>query len=285
MPVSRRFIRVELDTMKLGKSTGLDDVSARFLKDGANFLIEPVQHIINMSILTEVVPDRFKDARVKPLFKKGSRLDPGNYRPVSILPVLSKVLEKAANSQLRQFLESNGLLFEYQSGFRSGHSTDTCLINLTDRIRSETAKGNVTGMVLIDLQKAFDTCDHSILLQKLSKMGVTSLDWFGSYLSDRRQCVQVGDVCSAFMCVKCGVPQGSILGPTLFLCYINDMSMVLKCHLALYADDSALLASGPDAKLVADFLSEQLTLCCSRLVDNRLSLHVGKTECMLFGTH
>ena len=285
MPVSARFIRMELSGMKVGKSTGLDDVSSRFLRDGADFLIEPIQHIINMSILTEVVPDKFKEARVKPLFKKGSRLDPGNYRPVSILPVLSKVLERAVNGQLREFLESNGILFEFQSGFRSGFSTDTCLANLTDRIRSETSKGNVTGMVLIDLQKAFDTCDHSILLQKLSRMGVGSVDWFRSYLSERKQCVQVGDICSSFMEITCGVPQGSILGPTLFLCYINDMSMVLKCHLALYADDSALVASGPNVESVSKFLSEQLSACRSWLIDNRLSLHVGKTECMLFGTH
>ena len=207
------------------------------------------------------------------------------YRPVSILPVLSKVLEKAVNKQLREFLERSGILFEYQSGFRGGHSTDTCLINLTDRIRSETEKGNVTGMVMIDLQKAFDTCDHSILLRKLSKMGITSVDWFRSYLSDRRQCVQVGDVCSSFLDIKCGVPQGSILGPTLFLCYINDMAMVLKCHLALYADDSALIASGPNVDSVAKFLTEQLESCRLWLIDNRLSLHVGKTESILFGSH
>ena len=119
---------------------------------------------------------------------------------------------------------------------------------------------------------------------KLSRMGITSVDWFRSYLSDRRQCVQVGDVCSSFMEIGCGVPQGSILGPSLFLCYINDMSVALRCHLALYADDSALIASGPDAELVANFLSEQLTSCKSWLIDNRLSLHVGKTESILFGT-
>ena len=284
MPVSGRFIREELSGMKTDKSTGLDDVSARFLKDGADFLVEPVKHIINMSILTEIVPDGFKNARVKPLFKKGSRLDPGNYRPVSILPVLSKVLEKAVNGQFRDFLETNKVLFEFQSGFRSGYSTDTCLISITDHIRSETSKGNVTGMVLIDLQKAFDTCDHSILLRKLLGMGVTSVDWFRSYLSGRQQCVQVGDTCSSFLDVTCGVPQGSILGPTLFLCYINDMSMVLKCKLALYADDSALIASGSSPGVVARFLGEQLTLCRSWLVDNRLSLHMGKTESILFGT-
>ena len=147
------------------------------------------------------------------------------------------------------------------------------------------ARGNVVGMVLIDLQKAFDTCDHSILLRKLEGMGVTSTNWFRPYLSDRRQCVQVGGCNSSFLDVSCGVPQGSILGPTLFLCYINDMSMALGCRLALYADDSALLASGPNSEQVAEFLSAQLVHCKTWLNDNRLSLHVGKTECLLFGTH
>ena len=284
MPVSGQFIRGILGSMNANKSSGLDDISAGFLKDGADFLIDPIKHIVNMSIMSEVVPDGFKDARVTPLYKKGSRLDPGNYRPVSILPVLSKILEQAVNGQLCSFLNLNGILFEFQSGFRGKYSTDTCLVNLTDHIRSETAKGNVTGMVMIDLQKAFDTCDHSVLLQKLDCMGIEP-DWFRSYLSGRRQGVKVGDTISSFLDVTCGVPQGSILGPTLFLCYINDMSVALRCRLALYADDSALMASGPDSKAVADFLSEQLSQCSAWLIDNRLSLHVGKTECILFGTH
>ena len=108
--------------------------------------------------------------------------------------VAIKVLERAVNSQLCSFLNSNGILYEFQSGFRRGYSADTCLFNLTDHIRSEMAKANVVGMVLIDLQKAFDTCDHSILLRKLKGMGVVSTDWFRSYLSDHRQCVQVGGV-------------------------------------------------------------------------------------------
>ena len=141
----------------------------------------------------------------------------------------------------------------------------------------------MTGMVMIDLRKAFDTSDHHILLRKLDCMGIGP-DWFWSYLSGWRQCVKVGDTISPFLDVTCGVPQGSILGPTLFLCYINDMSVALKCRLALYADNSALIASGPDSNTVADFLSEQLAQCSAWLVDNRLSLHVGKTECILFGS-
>ena len=156
-------------------------------------------------------------------------------------------------------------------------------MNLCDYVKMETSKGNFTGMVLIDLQKAFDCVDHQILLDKLSVMGVKSVDWFRSYLNDRQQCTQVDGFDSDFSRVTCGVPQGSILGPTLFLCFINDMSDALKCRLSLYADDSALVFSGPDPIKVADFLGSELNICRKWLIDNRLSLHFGKTECIVFG--
>ena len=229
------------------------------------------------------MPSGFKKARVKPLYKKGSRLDVGNYRPVSILPVMSKILERIVNDQLNCYLKKRNLLYDFQSGFRQGFSTETCLVNLSDSIKTQTVNGNFTGMVLIDLQKAFDCVDHSILLKKLSTMGVSSTDWFRSYLGDRFQCTQVAGIDSDFLPVNCGVPQGSILGPTLFLCYINDMSYALRCKLSLYADDSALLFSGPDPTSVAQFLSQELKTCQKWLIDNRLSLHLGKTECILFG--
>ena len=155
-------------------------------------------------------------SKVIPLFKKGSTLDPGNYRPVSILNVLSKILERAAHSQLSDYLEKRGLLFENQSGFRGGYSTDSCLIGLSDFIKEELGKGNLVGMVLIDLQKAFDTVDHTVLMGKLESIGVSSLSWFDSYLSGRKQCVDLKGTRSEFSPVSCGVPQGSILGPLLF---------------------------------------------------------------------
>ena len=120
-------------------------------------------------------------------------------------------------------------------------------MGLSEYVRRELSDGKLVGLVLLDLQKAFDCVDHGILLDKLGKMGVASVDWFRSYLSDRRQCVMVDGVLSEFRAVSCGVPQGSILGPILFLCYVNDMSISLRCHLSLYADDSTLVASGRDA--------------------------------------
>ena len=197
---------------------------------------------------------------------------------------MSKVLERAVCDQLTKYLETKKVLYGFQSGFRGKFSTETCLVELTDYIRDEVSKGNFVGMVLIDLQKAFDCVDHSILLKKLRVMGIGNLDWFRSYLSGRRQCVVVSGTQSEFKEVSCGVPQGSILGPILFLCYVNDMSCSLKCRLSLYADDSALVAAGKSVSDLSRFLSTELEACNKWMVDNRLSLHVGKTESILFGT-
>ena len=226
-----------------------------------------------------------KIARVKPLFKKNSPLDVGNYRPVSILSIVSKILERSVHLQLSNFLSENNLLFEFQSGFRDKYSTDTCLIHLLDHIRDNNAKGLFTGMVMLDLQKAFDTVDHSILCQKLEVLGVSSLNWFKSYLSDRKQYVCVSGATSSPGFVSCGVPQGSILGPLLFLIYVNDMSLSIDhdCKLILYADDSAILFSHTCVDFISKKLGKVLESCSDWLVDNKLSLHLGKTECMLFG--
>lgn len=147
-------------------------------------------------------------------------------------------------------------------------------------------KGNLIGMVLLDLQKAFDTVDHSILLMKLSAAGLGKdiLRWFNSYLSDRRQLVDVSGVHSSTANISCGVPQGSILGPLLFLIYVNDMSAVVKNKLLLYADDSGILVSGKCKADVERALEEDLHLVSEWLVDNKLSLHLGKTESILFGS-
>ena len=144
--------------------------------------------------------------------------------------------------------------------------------------------GNYTGLVLLDLQKAFDTVDHVILCKKLEAMGIASVDWFRSYLSNRTQLVSVNQVESDPLNVTCGVPQGSILGPLLFLCYVNDMASSVDCKLLLYADDSALIVSGKDTDFIANKLSHELESCRQWLVDNKLSLHLGKTECILFGS-
>ncbi|CAL4126167.1 unnamed protein product, partial [Meganyctiphanes norvegica] len=193
------------------------------------------------------------------------------------------ILERAVFVQVQKYLNDNNILYEFQSGFRKSYSTDTCLINLMDHIRMLVSKGKYVGMVLLDLQKAFDTVDHEILCKKLEGMGIDFTEWFKSYLGGRQQVVMANETTSEPGIVSCGVPQGSILGPLLFLCYVNDMPMSVKCKLLLYADDSALIVSGSDPRAIASLLSKELESCRQWLMDNKLSLHLGKTESILFG--
>ena len=182
-------------------------------------------------------------------------------------------------------MTDKNLIYHLQSGFIDKYSTDTCLIYLTDHIRKQTDIGNYTGMALLDLQKAFDTVDHQILLDKLNAMGAsnTSIGWFRSYLCNRSQLVCINGVNSDSSPIVCGVPQGSILGPLLFLAYVNDMKLSVTCKLLLYADDSALLISGKSLVNIEQQLTTQLNYVHEWLIDNRLSIHLGKTEVILFG--
>ena len=282
--VTENFVNTELSRLNPKKSYGIDGIQSKFIKDAASEIKIPITYIINLSISSNVVPNEFKYARVKPLFKKGNRNLPENYRPVSILTVVSKVLEKAIFIQFENYLKNNNILYNHQSGFRKRHSTDTCIINLLDYLRTNVSEGNYVGMVLLDLQKAFDTVDHNILCGKLRQMGVGSIEWFKSYLGSRKQLVNIDGINSEPGTVSCGVPQGSLLGPLLFLCYVNDMPISIKCKLLLYADDSAILVSGTDPKIISHILSNELDNANKWLIDNKLSLHLGKTESILFGT-
>ena len=189
------------------------------------------------------------------------------------------------HDQSHQYMHDMNLLYEYQSGFRKSYSTDTCLMHLTDYIQLEMDKGNYVGMILLDLQKAFDTVNHDILLGKMKPMGCSNsaVKWFRSYLSDRKQLIDLSGTRSELDRIACGVPQGSILGPLLFLMYVNDMEIAVQCKFLLYADDSALLIPGRNLKDIEKQLSRELSCISEWLVDNKLSLHLGKTESILFG--
>jgi hypothetical protein len=256
------------------------------MRDSATIIACPLTHIINLSLIQGVIPDDLKSARVVPLFKKNDKTEVGNYRPVSILCILSKIFERVVYDQIDSYLCDKNLLYKLQSGFRKQFSTDTCLIHLSDHIKFEMDKGNLIGMVLLDLQKAFDTVDHTILLMKLESLGLGQdiLRWFRSYLSERQQLVDVSGTFSEPCKITCGVPQGSILGPLLFLIYVNDMPAVVKNKLLLYADDSAILVSGKSRASIEKDLTEDLEMVNNWLVDNKLSLHLGKTESIIFGS-
>ena len=197
-------------------------------------------------------------------------------------------IERIIHNQTQEFLDKNNILYKYQSGFRKHHSTDTCLSYLTDKVKIGFEEGLLTGMVLIDLQKAFDTIDHSILLEKMSCLGFAgkTIAWFTSYLTNRSFIVNVGKESSSPSKLSCGVPQGSILGPLLFLLYVNDMPQAVNSELLLYADDTCLIYMGKNIQKIEEQLNSDFTSLCEWFIDNKLSVHFGeeKTKSILFGT-
>ena len=178
-----------------------------------------------------------------PIFKNGSHVDIANYRPISVLPVFSKIIEKCMYNRLTNFLEKNNILSTSQYGFRSGHSTSTALLDLVNKVSFALDSHKILIGLFLDLSKAFDTLDHSILIRKLHNYGIRGilLKLFESYLNNPKQFVICNNLSSEFQNVQCGVPQGSILGPLLFLIYMNDICNVSeKLKYILYADDTSL---------------------------------------------
>ena len=213
------------------------------MKDGAEVLALPLCNLVNLSIKQSLFPDQCKIAKLKPLFKKGSKSDPTNYRPISLLPAVSKVIEKTIQIQTQEYLDKNDLLYKYQSGFRANFSTDSCLAQLTDFMLRRMDKGFYTEMVLVDLQKAFDTLDYTVLLQKMECMGFKEsfIKCFQLYLWNRKFFATLENVFSDAGLINCGVPQRSILGLLLFLIYINDLPQVLNETVSyIYADDTCI---------------------------------------------
>ena len=256
--------------------------------DGAEVLAEPITDLCNLSITSGKSPDSCKIAKLKPIYKKGSLTEGSNYWPLALLPLISKVMEKVIHDQTSAFLNSRNLLYSYQSGFRKNHSTDYCLSFLNDKILKGFDKGLITGMILIDLQKAFDTIAHDILLQKLYAIGFSkhSVNWFRSYFINRTFLVNLGNAFSQRVNVSSGVTQGSILGPLLFLIYINDMSQAVTCNLFLYADDTCLVCQHDDTNEIEKRLSKDFESICDWFVDSKLSIHFGddKTKSILFAS-
>ena len=185
----------------------------------------------------------------------------GNYRPISILSVIAKILEKLIFNQLYSYLSSNSIIDVNQSGFRPQHSTATALLNVTEDWLDSLDKGDIVGMVTIDLKKAFDTVDHAILFDKLKLIGLDkrACEWFLNYLTDRRQYTVVNGVKSDELNVICGIPQGANLGPLLFTIYVNEISnCIKKCSISLYADDTCIYYPGKTTETIENVINADL---------------------------
>ena len=247
--------------------------------------MQPLLKIFNLSLSTGIVPNELKIAKVIPIFKTGNLQSFGNYRPISLLPCFSKVLERLVANRLNKFIDKHKILDTSQYGFRANYSTQMALIDLVDKITASLDKTNHTYGIFLDLSKAFDTTDHDILLNKMSKYGIrgTVFDWFKNYLFDRKQFVVWQNSFSSLKPVSCGVPQGSILGPILFLLYINDLpnsTNLLK--FILFADDTNLFYSSKDQKEATSVINRELRSVSEWMNCNKLSVNLKKTCYMIF---
>ena len=266
-------------------STGLDGFKAKIVKNIISLVATPLSDIFNISFQNGIFPEILKNAKVTPIHKTDDKHLINNYRPISVLPFFSKILEKLMYTRVMQFVDKHKILSDNQYGFREKHSTYMALINMIDQISSEMDNKKFSIGIFLDLSKAFDTIDHNILLQKLEIYGIrgTALCWFNSYLANRKQCVVVNGEYSQHLTISCGVPQGSILGPLLFLLYINDLThstAILK--FVMFADDTNLFFSHKDLNELTNIVNCELNKISLWLKINKLSLNIKKTHFILF---
>ena len=267
------------------KSPGYDEINNKILKLSAKEISKPLTHMFNLSFENGIFPNSLKLAIVMPIFKSDDNKKFKNYRPISVLSCFSKVLERLMYNRLINYIDKNGILSKHQYGFRKNRSTEFVIIELIDKITKGIDEGKYTLGVFLDLSKAFDTLDHRILTKKLEHYGIrgTCLKWFESYLENRKQIVKYNKIKSDEMTIKSGVPQGSILGPLLFLLYINDIQNCSKIvSIILFADDTNIFYSHNCLKELNDIMQNEINKISKWLNANKLSINTIKTKFMLF---
>ena len=269
------------------KSTGSDDLPGIFTNISAPFVAETLSKLFNLSICKGEYPDVLKIAKVIPIYKKGENTDINNYRPISILTHLNKIFETIICNQMKSFLNKHNAFYKYQYGFRENHSTDHALIEIVDGIKLAIDSSKLAGGIFIDLTKAFDTVNHRILLEKLRHLGIRGIPnkLLESYLTNRHQYVQINDNKSSMRSINCGVPQGSVLGPLLFILYINDL--VNCCSIAkirIFADDTAVYFACSNITEFINLVTTIMELLDEWFTANLLTLNTDKSNFCIFRT-
>lgn len=275
-----------LNHIKSKSSAGTDSVSSKLLKEIMPNIINPIVYLFNLSLKTGFVPDSFKCAKIIPIYKSEEKTQFTNYRPISLLSSFSKLLEKIIARQIFRYLDKFKILYSHQYGFRPKHDTNMPLIQFLDKIYTalNSDRAEYTLGIFLDLKKAFDTVNHSILLKKLAHYGFKGITnyWFENYLTNRTQCVSVRETLSSCKVISCGVPQGSVLGPLLFLLYINDLPNATLFFTSLFADDTGLFMSSSDLKTLISNANIELEKAAKWFQVNKLTLNVSKTKYLIF---
>ena len=283
-PVDTDTVILTIKNLKTTSSAGSDGITLQFIRDALPVILPFLTCVINTSLVTGVFPAAWKHALVVPLYKNGDPDSVNNYRPVSILPVVSKILEKIVAKQLTCYLETKKLFSNSQHGFRCKLSTETALTTITDQLYTNMDNKKVSLLTLCDLSKAFDSVNHNTLLNKLSQLNIDEF-WFSNYLSNRSMSVRLTNNMSKKIKISYGVPQGSILGPILFGVYVNDLSAHVNCFPIQYADDTQFLHSNTLhnlEQLIRD-TEDTLLRCRKYFLRNGLMLNSSKTQCIFIG--
>lgn len=286
-PISTAEIQTEIKNLDINKGPGWDRIGPRIVKDASDILAPILEYIFNKSILSGTFPEDMKTAIVTPIFKGGAAENISNYRPISILPLFSKIFERLIYARMSSFVEKHCILNPRQFGFRSGISTIDALSLIASKIQSALNEGERSILLCIDIRKAFDSVKHLILTRKLAHYGFRGNfnDWITSYLSNRKQITRIGEVKSEDREVTYGVPQGSILGPLFFILFINDLPNIVEYgEIALFADDSGIVYSGSD--LTCIFYHAQLDVNAIENWSRRnyLTLNLDKTHYLMIST-
>ena len=272
--------------INVSKSSGLQDISSFVVKEVFTILICQVTHMMNISVKSSTFPTAWKKALVIPIPKGGNLSLVQNYRPISLLPLPGKVLEKLMHKQLIEYIDDHSLLTDNQHGFRKGHSCIHSAAQLTNFIDKKMDSRTPTLAVFVDFRKAFDCVQHPILIEKLSCLGLNSkvVEWFRSYLSNRKQQVLANNVRSTFQTITQGVPQGSVLGPLFYILYANDIVRVIKnCKMALYADDTVLYTANLKFETSVQKARDDVLALSGWCKANGIGMNTDKTKVMIFG--